>query len=143
MDFELLDSLIQSKKEQFWEMSDQIWGFAEMRFKEDQSSRLQMEFLRNEGFTVEEGIGDIPTAFSARAGSGRPVIGLLGEYDALPKLSQEADVTVKKPLAEGAPGHGGEGLSSGASRPGHYCVFRLSRRGGRGRKGLYGAGGLL
>ena len=106
MDFELLDSLIQSKKEQFWEMSDQIWGFAEMRFKEDQSSRLQMEFLRNEGFTVEEGIGDIPTAFSARAGSGRPVIGLLGEYDALPKLSQEADVTVKKPLAEGAPGHG-------------------------------------
>lgn len=54
MDFELLDSLIQSKKEQFWEMSDQIWGFAEMRFKEDQSSRLQMEFLRNEGFTVEE-----------------------------------------------------------------------------------------
>ena len=48
MDFELLDSLIQSKKEQFWEMSDQIWGFAEMRFKEDQSSRLQMEFLRNE-----------------------------------------------------------------------------------------------
>ena len=106
MDFELLDSLIQSKKEQFWEMSDQIWGFAEMRFKEDQSSRLQMEFLRNEGFTVEEGIGDIPTAFSARAGSGRPVIGLLGEYDALPRVSQEADVTVKKPLAEGAPGHG-------------------------------------
>ena len=63
MDFELLDSLIQSKKEQFWEVSDQIWGFAEMRFKEDQSSRLQMDVLRNEGFTGEEGIGDIPTAF--------------------------------------------------------------------------------
>ena len=106
MDFELLDSLIQSKKEQFWEMSDQIWGFAEMRFKEDQSSRLQMEFLRNEGFTVEEGIGDIPTAFSARAGSGRPVIGLLGEYDALPGLSQKAGVAAPEPDEGHTTGHG-------------------------------------
>ena len=157
MDFELLDSLIQSKKEQFWEMSDQIWGFAEMRFKEDQSSRLQMEFLRNEGFTVEEGIGDIPTAFSARAGSGRPVIGLLGEYDALPKLSQEADVTVKKPLAEGAPGHGcghhllGTGCLEAAvavkdyllEHPGQGTIVYFGCPAEEGGKGLYGAGGLL
>lgn len=66
MDFELLDSLIQSKKEQFWEMSDQIWGFAEMRFKEEKSSRLQMEFLRKEGFTVEEGTGCLEAAVAVK-----------------------------------------------------------------------------
>ena len=63
MDFELLDSLIQSKKEQFWEMSDQIWGFAEMRVQGGPVLQAPDGVLRNEGFTVEEGIGDIPTAF--------------------------------------------------------------------------------
>jgi len=102
----LLETLIEQKKQKFWEMSDRIWEFAEMRFAEKQSARLQIEFLKQEGFTVEEGIGGIPTAFRAVAGAGEPVIGLLGEYDALPDLSQQADVTQQSAVTPGAPGHG-------------------------------------
>lgn len=106
MNYELLEALIQGKKEQFEQTADQIWGFAEMRFQEFQSAQLQKELLRREGFEIEENLGGIPTAFRAKAGSGRPVIGLLGEFDALPNLSQKADVTHPEPEAAGAPGHG-------------------------------------
>lgn len=106
MNYELLEALIQGKKEQFEQAADQIWGFAEMRFQEFQSAQLQKELLRREGFEVEEKLGGIPTAFRAKVGSGRPVIGLLGEFDALPKLSQKADLTHAEPEAPDAPGHG-------------------------------------
>lgn len=106
MNQELLDALIQGKKQTFWQVSDQIWEFAEMRFHETQSARLQMQVLREEGFSIEEAIGGISTAFRAKAGSGKPVIALLGEFDALPNLSQQADVTQQQPLMPGAPGHG-------------------------------------
>lgn len=106
MNYELLETLIQGKREQFEQAADQIWGFAEMRFQEFQSAQLQKELLRREGFEIEENLGDIPTAFRAKAGSGRPVIGLLGEFDALPKLSQKADLTHPEPENPGAPGHG-------------------------------------
>lgn len=106
MNYELLEALIQGKKEQFEQAADQIWGFAEMRFQEFQSAQLQKDLLRREGFEVEENLGGIPTAFRAKAGSGRPVIGLLGEFDALPKLSQKADLTRAEPEKPDAPGHG-------------------------------------
>ena len=106
MNYELLEALIQGKKEQFEQAADQIWGFAEMRYQEFQSAQLQKDLLRREGFEIEEDLGGIPTAFRAKAGSGRPVVGLLGEFDALPQLSQKADLTHPEPENPGAPGHG-------------------------------------
>lgn len=106
MNYELLENLIQGKKEIFEQAADEVWGFAEMRYQEVKSSALQKELLRKEGFEIEENLGGIATAFRARFGSGHPVIGLLGEFDALPGLSQQADVTEPCPVTLGAPGHG-------------------------------------
>lgn len=106
MKYEMLDKLLEEKRAVFENISDRIWEFAETRFQEKQSTGLQMETLRTEGFDIEEGIGGIETAFCAKFGSGHPVIGILGEYDALPGMSQKADVTEKMPEKEGAPGHG-------------------------------------
>jgi aminobenzoyl-glutamate utilization protein B len=83
----------------------QIWGFAELGYQEVQSSALLQSELSGAGFRVEKGVADIPTAFVATYGSGKPVIAILGEFDALPGLSQDA-VPEKKPLVEGGSGHG-------------------------------------
>lgn len=106
MSYERLRDLIDKKKEIFWDASDQIWGFAEMRFHEYKSSALQKEVLEKEGFTVEGLLGGMETAFKASWGSGHPVIGILGEFDALPGLSQTADVPKPETDHPGAPGHG-------------------------------------
>ena len=82
-----------------------IWGFAEVGYQEEKSSaRLQQE-LKEAGFDVKAGIALMPTAFVASYGSGKPVIAILGEFDALPGLSQQA-IPVARPVAAGAPGHG-------------------------------------
>jgi aminobenzoyl-glutamate utilization protein B len=87
------------------EMSDKIWEFAEVGLQEFKSSKLQAEEMEKHGFQVEEGIAGMPTAFVATWGEGKPVIGYLGEYDALPGLSQKA-LPYKEPLEKGRPGHG-------------------------------------
>ncbi len=87
------------------EVSDKIWEFAELGLQEFKSSSLLAEQLRKAGFKVEMGVAGMPTAFVATYGSGRPVIGVMGEYDALPGLSQKP-VPTQEPLVEGAPGHG-------------------------------------
>ncbi len=87
-------------------ISDQIWEFAEPRYQEFHSSALQADFLEQEGFTVTRNLGGIATAFSASFGSGHPVIGLLGEYDALPCMNQIADSPEKQTDLPGAAGHG-------------------------------------
>ena len=89
----------------YGDLSRKIWEFAEVGYKEVKSSALLRDELRANGFSIEEGIGGIPTAFIASWGSGAPVIALMGEYDALPELSQE-DVAERKPRVAGAPGHG-------------------------------------
>ncbi len=76
-----------------------------MGFQEYKSSELLTKILKENGFNVDEGIAEIPTAFVASYGSGKPIIAVLGEYDALPGLSQTTEF-IKKPLKEGAPGHG-------------------------------------
>ncbi len=86
-------------------IAKQIWGFAEVGYQETKSSALLQDQLRAAGFRVESGVAEIPTAFVATWGSGRPVLGIIGEFDALPGLSQDA-VPVRKPLVEGGPGHG-------------------------------------
>ena len=96
----------QDFEQQFISISDQIWEFAEPRYQEFHSSTLQADFLEQEGFTVTRNLGGIATAFSASFGSGHPVIGLLGEYDALPCMNQIADSPEKQTDLPGAAGHG-------------------------------------
>ncbi|MBB6095251.1 aminobenzoyl-glutamate utilization protein B [Povalibacter uvarum] len=86
-------------------LSDQIWAFAETALKEHRSAAALADYAEKQGFKVERGVGDMPTAFIASFGSGRPIIGVMGEYDALPGISQKA-VAEKTPLQEGAGGHG-------------------------------------
>ena len=92
--------------EKFGRISDKIWEYAELGLQEFNSSKLLADTLEAAGFTVERGLAGMPTCFVATYGSGRPVIGLLGEFDALPMLSQKARVPKKDPVVEGAPGHG-------------------------------------
>ncbi len=90
----------------FGQISDAIWSYAELGMQEFKSSALLIKTLEDEGFTIEKNVAGIPTAFIASWGEGKPVIGVLGEYDALPMLSQKARVPVRDPLIAGAPGHG-------------------------------------
>ena len=82
----------------------QIWNFAELGYKEVESSKLHQKTLKDNGFTVQAGVADIPTAFVATFGEGKPVIGILAEFDALPGLSQAAE-PVKKSMGKSG-GHG-------------------------------------
>ena len=86
-------------------MSDAIWGFAETAFLESQSADVLAAYAEEQGFRVQRGVAELPTSIVAEFGSGHPIIGILGEYDALPGLSQKSQVE-KEPLVEGAPGHG-------------------------------------
>jgi aminobenzoyl-glutamate utilization protein B len=94
---------ITEKEAYYASLSQQIWGFAEVGYQEYKSSKLLQETLEKEGFKIETGVAEIPTAFTATFGSGKPVIGILGEFDALPGLSQDA-VPEKKSLG-GKAGH--------------------------------------
>jgi aminobenzoyl-glutamate utilization protein B len=89
----------------FGAVSRQIWESPELGFHEKKSSSLLSEELGKAGFMVQEGVAGMPTAFVASWGSGKPVIAVLGEFDALPGLSQK-DVPEKDPIVDGAPGHG-------------------------------------
>ncbi len=86
------------------ELADQIWRWAELGYLEERSSALLRTHLADNGFEVEPGVADIPTAFVASYGQGGPTIGILAEFDALPGLSQDA-VPERVPRETGAPGH--------------------------------------
>ncbi len=106
VDYEsLVLELIESRKDRFIEISDEIWNYAELGLREFKSSKLLANELLANGFNVEMGVAGMPTAFVATWGRGKPVIGIMGEYDALPGLSQKV-VPRKEPLKPGAPGHG-------------------------------------
>jgi len=97
---------IDAKREKYAGIAKEIWGFAEVGFQETKSSALLQQQLKAAGFQVTAGVAGIPTAFVATFGSGKPVIGIVGEFDALPGLSQEAQTANHHPIEEGAPGHG-------------------------------------
>lgn len=97
---------IDAKRDKIVNVADRIWEYAELSLMEEKSARLYCQVLEEEGFQVEKGICGIETAFSASFGSGRPVIGLLAEYDALSGLSQKAGSTVREELVSGGTGHG-------------------------------------
>ena len=96
---------LQNAYDQYKNIALQIWNHAELGYKEVKSSALLQETLKKEGFAVESGVAEIPTAFVATYGSGQPVIGILAEFDALPGLAQEA-VPEKKSIAGKPGGHG-------------------------------------
>ena len=96
---------VEKHKADLIEISDAIWANAEIAFEEYESSKLLADYAEENGFIVERGVAGMPTAFVATYGSGKPVIGILGEFDALPGISQKAMPT-KEPLQEGAGGHG-------------------------------------
>ena len=88
------------------DVADSVWGYAELSLQEERSAAKYCQVLAREGFTVEKGICGISTAFSASFGSGRPVIGILAEYDALSGLSQKAGSLTREELIPGGCGHG-------------------------------------
>jgi aminobenzoyl-glutamate utilization protein B len=86
-------------------LSDQIWRYAETALRETKSSKALADWAEAQGFRVTRGVANLPTAFVAEYGEGKPVIGIMGEFDALPGISQKAQST-KEALEPGAPGHG-------------------------------------
>jgi aminobenzoyl-glutamate utilization protein B len=87
------------------QVSKEIWGYAELGYHENKSSTLLQTQLKTAGFAIQPGVADEPTAFIASYGSGKPVIAILGEFDALPGLSQQT-VPERSPVVADAPGHG-------------------------------------
>ncbi len=103
----ILNWLSQSEVvEKFGKISDSIWSYAELGMQEYKSSKLLADTLEEAGFTVERGLAGMPTCFVASYGSGHPVIGILGEFDALPMISQKGRTPKQDPVVKGAPGHG-------------------------------------
>jgi len=106
----------------FTQMSDEIWANPELSWKEFRASRLQADFLEQAGFTVTWDIGGMNTAFVAEWGAGKPIIAFIGEYDALPGLSQKHQPE-KEAIVEGAPGHAcGHNLLGTGMLAGAYAV---------------------
>ncbi len=95
---------IDSKNDFYSGIAQKIWSFAEVGFQETQSSALLQQTLKDAGFQIEAGVAGMPTAFVATYGSGKPVVGILGEFDALPGVAQEA-VPELKPIAGQKAGH--------------------------------------
>lgn len=116
-----------------------LWEFAEVGLEEHRSSELLVNKLKDAGFTVKTGIAGMPTAFVATYGSGKPVIGILAEYDALPGLSQKVSPE-REPVREGAPGHacGHSGLGAGALGAALAVKAAMEDHGLEGTLRLYG-----
>ena len=97
---------IEEHSDDFYAASDAIWDAPELAFTEFTAEKVQTALLEKLGFTVTRGLAGIPTAFSGRWGEGKPVIGFLGEFDALSGLSQKACIATPSPITEGGCGHG-------------------------------------
>jgi len=85
--------IVESHDANLIKLSDQIWAFAETALAETKSAKVLADYAEQQGFTIERGVPGMPTAFIASYGSGQPIIGVLGEFDALPGLSQKAQAS--------------------------------------------------
>lgn len=99
-----LIAAIDSRESEIADLSSKIWGYAELGYKEEQSSKLLQDALKAGGFSVKSGVAGIPTAFVAEWGKGGPVIGILAEFDALPGINQDA-VPTRSPIDGKIAGH--------------------------------------
>ena len=116
MDKTILYDVVDDHAKALCDLSDRIWELAELSMMEVESAKTYIQFLENEGFQVQTNLANIPTAFSGRYGTEKPVIGILGEFDALSGLSQKPNMTEKEALVEGGNGHGcGHNLLGAAS----------------------------
>ena len=123
---------VEANAARFEAIADQIWENAELSLKEFKSAALYCEKLKELGFTVTENLCGIKTAFCGVYGSGRPVIGILGEFDALSGLSQQAGETEPKPLVPGGSGHGcGHNLLGAGSLAAAAAVKDFLEKSGR------------
>jgi aminobenzoyl-glutamate utilization protein B len=102
---EAVIAAIEKHKQELIQLSDQVWAFAETALKEKQSAKVLADYAEQQGLKVTRGVAEMPTAFIAEYGSGKPVIGIMGEFDALPGLSQKAQPG-KEALKANAAGHG-------------------------------------
>ncbi len=136
---EIVDASIDARAGDYREMANLIWQWAEVGYQETRSSALLQDALSAEGFSIEHGVANIPTAFVASYGSGKPVIGILAEFDALPGVSQQA-IPERKPVPGGKAGHAcghhlfGVGSAAAAIAAKHW----LEQTGGKGTIRLYG-----
>src|SRR5437764_7092001 len=100
-----VDAAVRMRADDTWAMALKIWEWAEPGYQEKRSTALLADALERAGFAVRRGVADIPTAFTATLGTGKPVVAVLGEYDALPGLAQEA-VPARQPRGGHGDGHG-------------------------------------
>ena len=122
-------SSIEQKSDELITMSDNIWYAAEVAFREEKSAQYLMEYAKQNGFDVDSDLAGMPTAFTATFGEGSPVIGIIGEFDALPGLSQTT-VPYKNELTKGGAGHGcGHNLFGTASLGAAVAIKELIEKG--------------
>jgi aminobenzoyl-glutamate utilization protein B len=125
---DLLNS-IEEKTLELTSLSDKIWEAAEVAFREDKSAEYLIEYAEANGLTIERGLAGMPTAFTASYGKGKPVIGIIGEFDALPGLSQTT-APYRDELIEGGAGHGcGHNLFGTASLGAAIAIKELIEKG--------------
>ena len=125
---DLLNS-IEEKTFELTSLSDKIWEAAEVAFREYKSAEYLIEFAEANGLTIERGLAGMPTAFTASYGKGKPVIGIIGEFDALPGLSQTT-APYRDELIEGGAGHGcGHNLFGTASLGAAIAIKELIEKG--------------
>lgn len=125
---ELLNS-IEQKSSELTALSDKIWEAAEVAFREEKSSEYLIKYAEENGLKVEKGLAGMPTAFTASYGEGKPVIGIIGEFDALPGLSQTTD-SFRNELIKGGAGHGcGHNLFGTASLGAAVAIKELIEKG--------------
>ncbi|MDL2216048.1 amidohydrolase, partial [Ruminococcaceae bacterium OttesenSCG-928-N02] len=134
MDIKKYLNVIDEKSEIFTGVSDKIWEYAELSLMEYQSAELYCKTLEEHGFEVERNIAGIETCFKGSFGHGRPVIGVLAEFDALSGLSQKAAHAQREELVEGGSGHGcGHNMLGAGSLAAAFAVKEyLAEKGGEG-----------
>ena len=126
---------IEKHREALEKMALDIWAKPEAGFREFNATKLQQDYLKNMGAKITSPVDVVETAFIAEYGSGKPIIGILGEFDALPGLSQKAGLTVQDPLEPGAYGHActgirrSDGYHEGGQYPRYPALLCLSGRG--------------
>ena len=136
--------VVDQKKDLITGINDKIWDYAELSLLEHKSAALYVEKLKQEGFEVQTPVAGMDTAFTGRFGSGRPIIGLLAEYDALDGLSQEGGIAERKPREAGKPGQGCGHNSLGAAAFGAAVAVKAyleAKPAGSGTVILYGTPG--
>jgi len=131
---------VDARKDDYEALSDRVWGMPEIAYTEYRSSAEHKAMLEREGFRISENVAGIPTAVMGEAGDGGPVIAILGEYDALPGLSQVAGIAEPKEMERGGHGHGcGHNMLGSAALLAATAVKNyLAEAGLKGRVRYYG-----